>query len=516
MRIYTCLFIVFLFLACKEKEEKKLETLGVVEFQVTGNKEAQNHFEKGLLLLHSFEYEDAREAFLNAQEADATMPMAYWGEAMTYNHALWGEQDYDQGVLAIEKLNTYGRLEKATTVEKDLIEAVKILYTPKTAKVDRDQAYKEQMKSLYLKHPENQELAAFYSISLLGSVTKGRNDSIFGLGAEVAKQVLAQNPEHPGALHYLIHSYDDPYHAHLAIDAANAYSKVAPDASHALHMPSHIYVALGMWDEVINSNIESYQASINRMKRKGLDNDARGYHAYHWLEYGYLQKGNLKEAEKMVLDMEKYANETPSIRSKVHLAFLKGTYLVETNNWQSYIADIEIDVSDLNLTVQAQHYFIEGYKAFVNGNTEKLDSTINKIINNIEKESLLVNNINSGFTVCSSLSRNTPTQTNLDEATIMLKQLKALRFWLDNNQVETERLLKEAVAEEHKLSYSYGPPVIQKPSTELYAEWLMSKNRYNEAIEQYNLTLERATNRRLSVKGKEKAIQLNDKRIVVY
>lgn len=514
MKNLVFLFVFLSIISCKKKDVKT-DQLGVVEFQVTGNKEAQNYFEKGLLLLHSFEYDDAREEFLKAQKADPKMAMAYWGEAMTYNHTLWGEQDYDEGFSAIEKMGNINELEDVSEVEKELVEAIKILYTPKTAKVERDEAYKEYMKSLYEKHPENQELAAFYAISLLGSVPEGRNDSIYGLGAEVAKKVLKENPEHPGALHYLIHSYDDPYHAKLAIDAANSYSKVAPDASHALHMPSHIYVALGMWDEVINSNIDSYQASLNRMERKGLDNDARGYHAFHWLEYAYLQKSMIEEANKMVLEMEKFAKETPSNRSKVHLVFLKGTYLVETNNWQSYIADIDIDVSNLNLTVQSQYYFIEGYKAFANGNTLKLDSIIEESLLSIEKESLLVDNINDGFTVCSSVSRSTPSQTNIDESTVMLKQLQALKFWLANNVEETEQLLKESIIEEQKLSYSYGPPVIQKPTNELYAEWLMSQNRYQDAIEQYNLTLDRATNRRLALEGKQKAMQLNDKRVVV-
>lgn len=165
-------------------------------------------------------------------------------------------------------------------------------------------------------------------------------------------------------MHYLIHSYDDPEHAHLALDAANKYAKVAPDAAHALHMPSHIYVAMGMWDEVISSNEHSYQASVDRMERKQSDNDARGYHSYHWLEYGYLQKGREADAEKLVWDMQTYTNATTSQRSKTHLVYLKGTYLVETNNWSSAVADIPIDVSDLNVAVRAQNSFIEGMKAF--------------------------------------------------------------------------------------------------------------------------------------------------------
>src|SRR5690606_18338941 len=316
-----------------------------------------------------------------------------------------------------------------------------VLYTPKTPKVNRDKAYKKYMQSLHEAHPENQEIAAFYAISLLGSVPEGRDDAVYEEGAEIAKKVLDKNPKHPGALHYLIHSYDDPYHAELAFDAANSYSKVAPDASHALHMPSHIYVALGMWDEVIASNIDSYQASLNRMERKGLDNNARGYHAFHWLQYGYLQKGDFEKAKQMVLDMKKYVQETPNNRIKNYLVFLKGTYLVETNQWDSEIANIEVDVSNLNLTIQSQYYFIEAYRAFLEGNVEKVQHVIDTMSQKIEKESILVANLDSGFSMCSSLSRNTPTKMDVMQSQVMLKQVRALKTWMENNAVKTEEFL---------------------------------------------------------------------------
>jgi len=283
-------FCVIFFLFSCNKNEPQTDYLGIVKLEVSGTKTAIPHFEKGLLLLHSFEYVDARESFLKAQQVDPKMVMAYWGEAMTYNHSLWRGQDYLNGFSVLEKLELQGEIEGQSSVEKDFLKAVEILYKPKTSKNDRDTAYMKYMEGLYKKYPSNHEVAAFYALSLLGSVAEGRNDSIYGLGADVAKRILKENAKHPGALHYVIHSYDDPDHANLALDAANAYSQVAPDASHALHMPSHIYVAMGMWDEVVSSNINSYQASLNRMNKKELDNDARGYHAYHWLEYGYLQK----------------------------------------------------------------------------------------------------------------------------------------------------------------------------------------------------------------------------------
>ncbi|MCX7547496.1 hypothetical protein OS188_05955 [Xanthomarina sp. F1114] len=505
------LFVVLLIasvLSCKNKNKNTdvdTSKLGVVEFQVTGNQLAQDYFEKGLLLLHSFEYEDAREEFLLAQKADPDMAMAYWGEAMTYNHSLWGQQDYKAGISAVQKAKSLQEDQEYSTIENGFLQAIDVLYTPKTSKKDRDKSYMQYMKQLHETHPDNQEIAAFYAISLLGSVPEGRDDSIYGEGAKIAQQVLEKNPKHPGALHYLIHSYDDPYHAELAFDAANSYAKVAPDASHALHMPSHIYVALGMWDEVIASNIDSYQASLNRMQRKGLDNNARGFHAFHWLQYGYLQKGDFEKARQMVLDMTQYLKETPNNRIKNYLVFLKGTYLVETNQWNSDIANIEVDVSNLNLTIQSQYYFIEGYRAYLDGDLEKVTQTMDTMSQKIEKESIWVSNLDSGFSMCATVSRDTPTKMDLMQSQIMLMQVKALKAWMEQDVQKTEELLKESTIQEQAISYSYGPPVIIKPTSELYAEWLMEQNRFDEAIEQYNATLERATKRRLAVEGIEKA-----------
>lgn len=504
---------VFLF-SCK-KEESKTDYLGVVKFEVSGKDAAIPHFEKGLLLLHSFEFDDARESFLKAQEIDPKMAMAYWGEAMSYNHPLWSEQDFPNGTAALEKLKLQGEIEGQSAVEKDFLKAVEILYTPKTSKPDRDLAYMKFMEDLYKKHPSNHEVAAFYSLSLMGSVKEGRNDSIYGLGADVAKKIIRENANHPGALHYLIHSYDDPTHAFLALDAANAYSQVAPDASHALHMPSHIYVALGMWNEVVSSNVHSYQASLNRMNDKGLDNDARGYHAFHWLEYGYLQKGKVEDARKMVLEMEQFVKDKPSKRARVHMVFLKGTFLTETDLWDDPVVNISIDVADLNIAVRSQNNFLNGMKAYKSGTLEELNAVIEKISADIEKESLLVDNIKSGFAVCATTTRETPSQSDIDDAIVMKTQLLALRAWKSGNKSKTEQWLKKSVELDEQLSYSYGPPFIQKPTHELYAEWLLENNRPEEAIKQYEYSLKKGTKRVVSLNGiKKSALMIGDEALV--
>jgi tetratricopeptide (TPR) repeat protein len=502
MKPILYIFSLLIFLSCKN-DKTTASYLGIVNIDISGKASALPHFEKGLLLLHSFEYEDAREAFVKAQEEDPQMAMAYWGEAMTYNHSLWAEQEYEDGVAALENLNNIDLEENTTELERDLIKAVKLLYQTNTEKTQRDIDYANFMESLSEKYPSNHEVAAFYALSLLGSIPDGRDDVLYGKGAKIAQGILEENPKHPGALHYLIHSYDDPDHASLALDAAHAYSKVAPDASHALHMPSHIFVAMGMWDEVIASNQNSYQASLNRMERKKLDHDARGYHAFHWLQYGYLQKENLENAKKMVHEINQYVSEQPSKRGRAHLVFLKGTYLVESDDWDSEIADIRVDVSDLNISVRSKYHFLDGMKAYKSGNTKQLDSILDLMENDYKRESFIVTN--DQVKICSGVTRDEASKSDLVEAQIRRSQLLALRDLLDNNLVSAEEHFLNSITLEESISYSYGPPQIQKPTRELYADWLVSQNRMEDATSQYELTLKNAPKRLHALKGIEKS-----------
>ena len=494
--------ILFLFLilltSCKQ-EQKQESYLGIVNIEVSGNEDAVPHFEKGLLLLHSFEYADSREAFLEAQKTDPDMLMSYWGEAMTYNHPLWSEQDYDKGIEALEKLKNKQPPAEITELENDFLKGIHILYESDSSKVQRDKNYADFMSSLNKKYPDNHEVAAFYALSLLGSVPDGRDEKTYGKGADIANGILKENPKHPGALHYLIHSYDDPEHAKLALTAADSYSVVAPDASHALHMPSHIYVAMGMWDKVVSSNENSYQASINRMIAKNLAPNGRGFHAYHWLEYGYLQQGRIEDAKKLVIDMEGFTKESPNKYSRSHMVYLKGTYLVESDQWNSDIANINVDIADLNLTVRSQYRFIEGMKAFKSEDKASLEAILEEIKKDLDKESYLVTY--DAATFCSGANRNTTSPSMLLETEIMMEQLKALRSWLDHDTALTEMHLKKSLELEEDLSYSYGPPVIQKPTHELYADWLQGQGRNQEALEQYQAALVKAPMRRTALAG---------------
>ena len=277
----------------------------------------------------------------------------------------------------------------------------------------------------------------------MGAVKLGRDVKAYEKGAAIAQSIIDENPNHPGALHYLIHSYDDPEHATLALSAAYSYSKVAPDAAHALHMPSHIYVALGMWDEVIASNIASWEASVKRMERKELDNDARSYHALHWLLYGYLQKGNMAKADKIMADMKGYFAELPSKQARNYMIAMKGNYLVDSEKWDSEFAKIEIDDTDLNIQFQAMNSFMDGYQAWRKKDVNQLKDIIDHIATRRTGAGFVAKE--GGAKMCSSTSRSKPNKMDVDKARLIETQLKALKAQLENNDKKTEEYFKEAI-----------------------------------------------------------------------
>lgn len=503
-------------MACQQTIPEDQVSLGDVDFTPTGKTEAQPFFQQGLLLLHSFEYDDAKAAFVQAQELDPDMVMAYWGEAMTHNHPVWHRQDKEAAAAALAKLapTPEARLAKSTTpLETDLLEATEILFGAGD-KLQRDSAYSVRMKDLYEKYPGQHEVAAFYALSLLGAVSGGPDYDAFGKSGQIAKSILAENPNHPGALHYAIHAYDDPKHAVNAITAANSYAKVAPDATHALHMPSHIYVVMGMWDEVISSNIASYAASVNRMKRLELDNDARSYHAFSWLLYGRLQKGEKAEADQQMNEMIAYTQTLPSKSARSYLLSMKGHYLVETEDWEGEFADIEIDISDLGIDEQAKHSLLEGVKAFRAKENDTLEALIKELEDKRQSASLQTSE--RGTPLCSGgYTQKLPSKRDIERARVMELELRGLYAQLINKPEMADQLLKEACELERSLDYDYGPGGIPYPAFDLYGEWLLEQGRAKEAMEQFNSSLARGENRVKALRGKLAAAeQLGDQEII--
>ncbi len=498
-----------LLFACQPADPQQDQTeLGQLGYTFSGNTDALPHFEEGLLFLHSFEYEDAREAFQLAVEADPNMPMAYWGEAMSYYKALWGREDVEQARAALEGLGASpeARLSKTEDpLEQGFLKSLDVLLG-EGSKDERHKAYSKAMEALYSAHPQNQEVAAFYSLSLLWIDEAEANEK----SARVVQSVLEENPSHPGALHYTIHAYDNPESAPKALNAANAYGTVAPAAAHALHMPSHIYVAVGMWDEVVASNERAYAASVDRMERKGLSNDARDLHSFQWLMYGYLQQGRYKEAKVLMKEMidlyptlerRNYANE--------YIARMQGAYFIESGDWENKaIAQAPFDGSSVSINMNAMYAYPSGYLAFLAKDETGLGRIRAELEEAIGKAEVLVSD--GGPAMCSApgLSRYAPTENGVRSAKVVLAELKSLEARLKGNVKQAEEQMQRAVSLEEETNYSYGPPQVLKPSFELYGEWLLEQGRAEEAIQQFDKALERAPKRVAALLGKMKALEI--------
>ena len=504
---YIPILLILFSCSSEEPQQDQGAELGQIQVYATGSEASLQSFREGMLLLHSFEYVDAAEKFAQAQALDSTCAMAYWGEAMTHNHPLWREQATEKAVAILSRLDTTpeSRAKKVTTdLEKDLFKACELLYTGATDKKERDQLYANFMGELHQKYPDNHEVGSLYALSLLGAVKEGRDYEEYAKGAVIAESIIAENPSHPGALHYLIHSYDDPENAPKALLAANSYAKVAPAASHALHMPSHIYVAMGMWDDVVSSNIASWEASVNRKEAKHLDNDELGYHALLWLSYGHLQRGEYDLAHDCVSTMEKYCHEEPSNRAKFHLMMMKAAYLTETNEWEDPMLQ-DTFTYDHALGLRTTDRYIDGLQALRSQDLAAAQDLIDEMKSD-RLDSSKEAEASSAVMCAGRYNRRMATPTEVKRAHVVELELRALLADAEGNANKAEEFFKQAIALEEQTTFQFGPPSIVQPSSELYANWLMEQERWSEAAARYESVLERAPGRKIATEGMTQAV----------
>ena len=471
--------------------------LGTIDFPTSGSPEAQEHFIQGTLLLHSFEFEDAAEAFQRAQQIEPDFAMAYWGEALTHNHPLWEQQDAEAAREVLGRLapTPEERLAKAPTErERDYLHAVEVLYGEGT-KEERDFAYLEAIRQISERYPDDLEAASLHALATLGTSHDGRDFRIYMRAAALAEDVFAKNPLHPGAVHYLVHSYDDPIHAPIGLRAARVYAKIAPAAAHALHMPSHVFVSLGMWDEAVASNEDSWQAGEARVERKKLGIDEREYHSLWWLEYSYLQQGRYREARKLLDIIEADAAKSGSKLTRHHLVALRSHYRVESRRWQA--DSIEIDTSGLRTAAEAKDLFVRGMSA-----VKTADLTVGRMLLaklrsylDDERERAKQESGAGGMAYVAPLRG----------AEVMALELEALLPLAEGKAAVATQVMQSAVAAEDELSLSYGPPYPVKPAHELFGEMLLELDRPKEAREQFERALDRAPRRALSLLGLARA-----------
>lgn len=310
-------------------------TLGQVDFPVTGSTAAKAHFERGLLYLHSFMYDQAGEEFRAATALESGFAMGRWGEAMALNHPVWDEQATDEGRAVLAGV---GDTAHVTPLEREWLAAVKLLYgapgDAKASKRERDRVYAAAMDRMRTAHPQDLEVQLFDALAKLG-VAAGLGDSVrlrMEAGA-LALDTFARNPDHPGAAHYVIHAFDDPDHAVLALPAARRYASIAPGAAHALHMPAHIFVQLGMWPEAIASCRAAIEASEVEARSKGEGRWVRENHSGRWLVGLLLEEGRPAAAREELARIAESLPHTAKARARANYAAAVLGYLLETGRF---------------------------------------------------------------------------------------------------------------------------------------------------------------------------------------
>lgn len=280
--------------------------LGTVDFATSCNGAAQKSISRGVALLHSFGYEEARLAFGEALRADPSCAMGHWGVARSFYHPIWAPptpEELKQGAAALERALA---VEAKTARERDYIEALSVFYKdwPTVGHAARAKAYEQALARVSQRYPDDDEAAIFHALQLVAIGYLDPADKTYAWqkkGAAILNRVLPRHPAHPGVAHYIIHSVDYPSLAELGLPAARAYAKIAPDSPHALHMPSHIFTRLGLWDDSIASNIASAKSAVAQAQRlHGGGGSFDELHAMDYLVYAYLQQARDKSARRVL------------------------------------------------------------------------------------------------------------------------------------------------------------------------------------------------------------------------
>jgi tetratricopeptide (TPR) repeat protein len=498
-------------------DDAAAQKVGVVAFANSGAPAAQADFLTGVAQLHNFQYPQATRAFQRAQAADPGFALAYWGEAMSHNHAIWHEQDVDAGRAALAKLGATpeARSAKANTPrEKAYLAAVEILYG-EGDKNDRDARYALAMEKLHADYPDDIDATCFYALALLGTAHAGRDIPTYMRAAALTEEVFERHPQHPGAAHYLIHSVDDSVHAPLGLRAAHAYSKIAPDSSHAQHMTSHIFLALGMWEEVVTANEAAVRIVNETIRARDKAAPPLGCgHAVTWLAYGYLQQGRFPDALRLVencgeemrsrpnkgMGMSMYMSGAAALdydnTSAGLFGVMRSRYLIDSGDWSGPVAAMKVNVAGV-ITAELTRDFADAYGAVRFG---KLDAAVAAIKRSEDSNARYVAAATAGGVPAEAPTHRVPR--------IQRQQLAGLLLIRQGKQAEGLAQLKEAAASERAMPAEFGPPSLDKPANELLGEVLFEIGRPQEACDAFEAAQVLAPGRGQSLIGLSKCARL--------
>ena len=455
--------------------------LGSLSFPNSGSTGAQASFIRGVLLLHSFEYEDAAKEFEAARETDPAFALAYWGDAMTRTHGLWNEQDSTaaRNILAQLGPTPEARAARAPTArEQGYLAAVEALYGP-GSKPRRDTLYSRAMSRLVAQFPDDDEARAFYALSLMGLSQGVRNVASYMRAGAIALELMERHPDHPGAAHYVIHAFDDPIHAPLGLRAARAYSRIAPGADHAQHMTTHIFLALGMWPEVVSQNTIASGADSSRWQPG---------HYTMWLGYGLTQEGRFRDAHALLERLHSQLPPAATAARRGHLAILRAHQVMNAESWNDPSLAWPIDLADAEAVPQAIDAFTHGYAGMQRGDLGAARRGLRAI-------HALPRDGTGGYDALPEVAR------------ILARVLDAGVLRAEGSTTKAIALLDSLGKVVETLPVDFGPPDLVKPVHELLGDWLLEARRPQEAERAYQRALALAPGRLRSLMGLARAAE---------
>ena len=485
------------------------DRLGTVTFQNSCAEAVKPGVNRGVALLHSFWFDEAIRTFTDVAAKDPACGVSQWGVAL----AMWGNilaagpppAGITQALAAIEKGRTMGL---ATPRERDYLEAVSAFYTgaPQADARTRKVAYEKAMEKVAATYPDDVDATIFYAMSLTGTqLPSDKSYANLIKAANLLDPLFAKMPDHPGLAHYIIHAYDVPPLAPRALEAARAYAKIAPDAPHALHMPSHTFTRLGYWDESIESN-NNAAAAARKAKSPGDE-----LHAYDYLTYAYLQSGRDADARRIMETAAAVAKNTPATTmgqgnlptppgggvGAYALAAIPARYALERGQWREATTLVEVPGAAPN--IQAMTFFARGLGYARSGDLDKARAEVARLDTALQA------------TAAAKLAY---------EAEQVDIQKRSVAAWIqfgEGNKDAALAAMHEAAAMQDKTEKSAVSPGPLAPARELYAEMLLEAKKLSEALTAFEASATQEPRRFRGVYGAAKTAKLlNDPRAAKY
>lgn len=460
------------------------EQLGNVRFPTSCNAKAQPHIISGVGFLHSFQYKQSEESFQQAAQSDPRCAIAHWGKAMALYHQLWDNPDASALKQGREDLDAAENTHSGTPLEKGYISAAAAYFQddPKLNYTQRTEAYSSAMENVFNANPEDTDAASFYALSLISSAYKEKDGTPYRKHAlAILLPLFVSHPDHPGVAHYIIHAADTPELAPQGLEAARKYAQIAPDSSHALHMPSHIFTRLGLWQESIDSNIAAATAAEKASKLHQAEAHYQT-HPMDFLDYSYIQTGQASQAHRVVHDLKRVpgASKTEIVE---HENYFSARNALDLHQWKAAAA---LPLPDLPLKSLESAYWAKSIGAARSGDAA------------LSRENLA--HLKQAIAARSAADTAMGCEMKSGEST---SELEA-QGWLAYAEGDADDAVKSLRSAAEKQEAD-GIDSVVIPAREMLADMLMELKRPDEALREYESALKESPNRFDSLYGAARA-----------